>query len=233
MFFPAPARATSTLTKCWGKGREKMVVVQFWSLKIFPLEISRVSSRESGRLLREPSIWGHAFLCLGDRGTPTDCPEGGPRCLRHIRGPLPRGAQQPIMAKPTSPEPWCRRRKMREAISALTFLSLFAPLTSPTFSLPISPFFCLGNSIHPTPTPRVQTGGAASRRLAVGVLPAARAGACQAGYRQSWAAGSVPGSVPTDGTALARREANGFAPRPALSMAGFRPSPFPRDIPPP
>lgn len=141
-----------------------MVVVQFWSLKIFPLEISRVSSRESGRLLREPSIWGHAFLCLGDRGTPTDSPEGGTCRLRHIRGPLPRGAQQPIMAKPMSPEPWCRRRKMRGAISTFTFLSLFAPLTSPTFSLPISPFFCLGNSIHPTPTPRVQTGGAAPRR---------------------------------------------------------------------
>lgn len=43
------------LTRCWGKEGEEMVVVQFWPLKIFLL-----SSRKSGDLLREPSIWGHA-----------------------------------------------------------------------------------------------------------------------------------------------------------------------------
>lgn len=51
------------------------------------------------------------------------------------------------------------------SLSILTVLSLFAPVTSPTVSLPLSPFFCLGNSPHPTPG--VQTGGAAS-----GLLPA-------------------------------------------------------------
>lgn len=115
------------------------------------------------------------------------------------------------------------------SLSILTVLSLFAPVTSPTVSLPLSPSFCLGNTPHPTPG--VQTGGAAS-----GLLPAWVPAASEQPQPEPARPGTVRAeavwAVPTDGTALTGRETHGLTPSPAVPIAGFCPYLFPWAIPP-